>query len=327
MFEPERFTADELRRIQRTLRRRFQLHRRRDLLDVGFGPGLRAARLDPQRPWCVCFYVHRKRQPRRYAERIPRQVQFRLRRGRRFIRFTAATDVIELTKPALSGCVLSYGAGSAVTAGLVVVWQEREAAGLSWAVVTVGHAFPAAVAFPEPLPRVEIRGRGSSRLAGRLLARAPRGRADAAVVQVQHYDLVRCGILDARHGSQALRIRSVDEVKGDEGAPGSSHPRRAARPFYIRAYLPECWLFEDLVGRLRHVIHAHRAQAQTFERGTSGSLWRVFEWPAAMQFGGLQPEFREGFAQILEGVLEWAQEAVGRQVPLQPGTFRAVAAI
>lgn len=326
-FRMARFTSDELRRIQATLRRRFAIRRRADVLDVGFGPGYRAGRADAERPWCACFYVHRKRRRCPAHERLPRRVRFRVKRGRRFEQFTVPTDVIELNGPCLSGCVLSHASGAPAMTGLIVAWRERASSTLTWAVITVGHAFPRSVSFPEPMPRVVLRGQRGARVAGRLLARALSGGVDAAVVEVQRYDLVRSGIITPQQNTRGLVIRSVDEISRDEGAFGTTHPGQEVWPFVVRAYLPTCLLFVQQIGPIDHVVHAHRAPTGAFRPGTSGSLWRVASRSAAMQFGGLESRFEEGFAQALASVLPWASAAVTSLYDVIAGSFRIVATI
>ena len=319
------FSEAELRAIQKSLFRRFR--KRAEIADIGFGPGVRANRQDPQRPASVCFYVRKKRTPRDREKHIPPTVKFRLKRRGKMRQFELPTDVIEVKKLVLSGVPMSFSGGGSVTGGVLVVWKEPSQTYLTWGLITVRHAFPASLSLPQSRANIRIAGAGSSRLSGTLLAVSSSARLDASLIRVKRFDLVAANIMDPTQGTNGLAVRTVDQLRDDEGASGVTRPRNTDRQFTVRTFIPVCHLFEQQIGVIDSVVHAHYAANQTFSSGTSGSLWRIANISGAIQFGGMSPAFREGFGQSLELVMAWAKETVDDLFGIEPDSFRYVARI
>lgn len=306
-------SSDELCRIGKTLARRFDVRRDGNIRQLGFGVAERQGQIDPSRLDAVCFYVFRKRRPRAKADRIPARIAVRVRREQRFVLVGLATDVIEVDRRAttLTGRRIRHLSGDAfATAGAIVAWRTENSGPFDWGVITVGHLFREQRVVPEPIKNVRVRVRGNREIEGRLLLRSSRRDAvDAALVSVQRASLVRGAVLKANATTRRKRVRSIDQLITDQGAPGVTLPDQIPIPMTVLRYVPEFTLIPR-VGRIRHVLDARSGRVNAFARGTSGAVWIIDDQASCHQFAGWQStdprqDYVRGAGQSLEFILDW----------------------
>lgn len=333
--ELRRLTPEELRRVRRTLLRRFGRLDPGNVLEIGFGVARRDGRDDPSRHQAVSVIVRDKRLPGTKAARIPASVRIRLRRGSGFVVAELATDVVsrqweDWTPTRRPVRHLSGRQTAAATA--LVAWEESP--NQAWGLLTVGHPFAHVRHVPESAARVRVlvpgdgRGQGDRELGGRLLARSrhrdPR-RVDAALVLVEHEHLVVAGWAGRAEGSRLSRLdaasvwpRAASDLSRDLGRPGQAITPAGDQPFVVRRYFPEFRLIPQ-VGPIRDVLEVESPTPGAFAPGGSGSAWTIGGEPACLQFAGwMHPtdpsqSYRRGLGQPIVHVIGWAQANIAKR--------------
>jgi hypothetical protein len=310
-------SRDELRRMRTTLLGRYRLRGRGGVLEIGFGQAERSGRVDSRRPQAICFYVRRKRMPRRRQDRIPKVVEVRVRRQSHFVLVRLATDVLEVEIDSLipTGLRLRNMASKRVaTAGCVVAWRVPGLPQLQWGLLTVGHLFARRVQATEV--RITIAQQGP--LVGTLLARSQNAsQVDGAIVQVDKRKLVDAGLISKRVSTRGKRVRAPHQLGRDVGRAGQTLPGRERVPFVVLRYLPETSLVPSL-GTLVDVLDVSCKRAETFAPGRSGSLWLIERQAACQQFGGWETRahpaenYRRGLGQSIARILDWARQELAR---------------
>lgn len=330
----DQLTLAELARIRGTLVDRYGIRQRGNIVEVGFGAAERNAAIDPRRRDAICFYVLRKRDPRRAADRIPATERVRVKRGRHFVMVELPTDVIEIERDAieLTGRRIEHAEGTShATAGAIVAWRGEGEHYFRYAVLTVGHLFWDRRKTPETSRQVVIRAAGHRRLRGRLVLRSEAGAGvDAALVELSRQDLIAGGLLADQASSRGKRVRRLTELMNDPWRSGVTLPRRQPFPFLVLRYLPEFSLISEL-GTITHVLEVRSQVAGAFGQGTSGAAWIIARQAACQQFAGWRSnrpgeDYRRGNGQALETILDWCRgrlAAVARQ-PAQAIELRLI---
>lgn len=298
------FTADELRRMQRTLRRRLQIGSQSNLLDVGFGIAQTAGVLQPERSLHATVFVREKKSNVAKAERIPSSVKVRLKRGRHFVVTELPTDVIEAA-PLVPTALRLDTYLQRLTAGVLLTWENPQKGDRSWGLVTAGHAFAPLESLSDVDRQVTVELPGLL-ISGTLIGRSSRaGRIDAAIVEVRHGDLKRAHLVDSSAGYEPVVASRFFELSDRLNQTGRSFRIDGPRDFRVHAYLPS--LRAPGLGVLDHIVSAVAAEPGVFRPGSSGAVWEIAGEPACMQLAGRTPRFRQGFGQSLETIYLWAE--------------------
>ena len=310
--------ADELRRIRQTLFDRFHIGKRGNVVEVGFGVAESAGRLDQQRTDAICFYVTDKVMPRAKLDRIPSQIEVRVKRGRRYVRVLLPSDVIELAGVAiqLSGRPIRHVSDPMIaTAGAIVVWRFGRRGGFAYGVLTVGHLFWNRRTVPESNDDVRIRVKRNRQIIGRLLLRSsPGDGVDAAIVLSSRSALIEGGVLPVSAGTRAKKIRTVDQLISDRLRFGWTLPRTVAIPLVVLRYLPEFNLISE-IGTIRHALDVRGEVPGMFGGGTSGAPWIIDSQAACQQFAGWESndsdqDYVRGTGQSLATILQWCRRQI-----------------
>jgi len=318
----EHLTTDELRRIQRTLRTRYRIGTRSNLLDVGFGAALKAGKFQPGRRLCITFLVRKKKNVRKVTDRIPPKVHVRLKRGKRFVNLSFSTDVVEVGGIVAAGRTLDYRTKT-VTTGVIVAWKASSRSRYSWGVVTVGHVFPRLRTLSRLRRKVTIR-TNRGKFFGTLVAKSDGDREiDAAIAQVKRQDLVAKRLMTASQSARRIEPRMVTTLASDQNKSGQTLRVGGKRRFTVHAYFPS--LRVPSLGAIDHIVSVFSGAAQTFQPGTSGSGWLIQNQAACLQIAGRMPDFKQGFGQSLNSVAEWAAKVLAKQQRMHLGSFRIVA--
>lgn len=318
------YTADELRRIQSTLRRRFAIGSQSNLIDVGFGVAQSAGRLRPDRGLCATFFVHEKKPGVSATERIPRSVRVRLKRGRRFCVVELPTDVVETAPLALTALRLeTYH--QRLTAGVLLTWDNPEKGDRSWGLATAGHAFPPLESMSAIDRQVTVELPGAL-LAGTVIGRSSRaGRIDAAIVEVRRGDLLQAGLIDSAAAREPVVPRPFFELASELNQLGRTLRVDGPHDFRVHAYLPS--LRAPGLGLLEHIVSAVAAESGVFEPGSSGAAWEIAGEPSCMQLAGRVPLFQQGFGQALETIIAWADGHLAHRNLAKPETVQIAAIV
>lgn len=349
-----RFTDVQLTRLQRNLRRRFRVGSDSNIVEIGFGMASKAGELMPSRGFCVCFYVLKKRQPRKNDIPIPKQVTVRLKSGSKFETYTLPTDVLDVPDLRPSGALLTVNSlfVDLATAGFVINWRlKSDAAKLVWGLVTVGHAFKAVTGIQGSLgDKVKVRSlsQPNSGIEGTIIWISPSNTLiDAAVIRVKSKeDLVSAGIIDQTQRPESGRIpRSINQLIADQVSPsnrtgsrGESHRNPAPFPFDVIQYFPTFGLISQL-GNLSSIVYVRAVEPiisstshigavdLDFSPGTSGSGWTIQNRmsDAAIQVGTDEKTFRHGFGQAITAIFDRLKANFARDgVDVLDGSLRFV---
>lgn len=329
----EEFRPGELERIRKTLRQRYGVGKRGNIIEIAFGAAEANGQLDLTRPDAICFYVRHKRTPRARVDRIPKKIEIRLRRGKRWVLVCMPTDVIDLgpRKIRPTGRMIKHVSGNdSGTAGCIVAWKLPGERLLTWGVLSVGHVFSHVVRVPQTQQRVLIESATTPvhLFRGTLLARSkPRDGIDAALVLVKRATLVRAQLMPENVSTGGKRVRPVESLETDRTNPGFTFPQETKIPFVVGRYLVVSDILPEL-GSVRNVIEAN-ARGGAFAKGSSGSLWAVERQVACLQHGGLSPLFSRGWGQSLETILAWivAKIAAINRVPKRDVDLRLIRVI
>lgn len=308
----------ELGRIRTTLLARYGLRSR--VLEIGFGQAEKGGRVDRRRPQAICFYVGRKRLPRRRQDRIPAVVEVRLRRRSHFVLVRLPADVLEVRVSSLTptGRTLRNlaTAGGVATAGCVVAWRVPGLHRLEWGVLTVGHLFARKIPARGSATEIHLATGRQRPLVGTLLARSHgASQVDGAIVRVDKSAMVGAGLISRDVPTRGKRVREPHQLMLDMGRAGLTLPGRERVPFVVLRYLPETSLVPEL-GTLIDVLDVSCEQAETFAPGRSGSLWLIGRQAACQQFGGWETRgypaenYRRGLGQSVAQILDWAREVL-----------------
>jgi hypothetical protein len=319
-------TPAELERIQQSLRKRFRIAFRPNVVDVGFGVARRHGRRDPRRPFSLVFFVKSKREKVSPKARIPRCVRVRIKRHGQFHSLELPTDIVPYRPLTRSGLEIR-ARNSDATVGVVVRWKQGALATYRWGILTAAHPFPRITAATAPADRVfTIRGPSPPMTAYLLFRSDLDAGADWALLSVTRSQLLDNGFMTESQASRTISPRTLMQLGLDRGKEGKSHRVGRARNLRIESYWPD-YNDPDL-GRMLRVIMA-RGDADVFEGGTSGSGWTISDGmravPAAIQVAGDEPDFMLGVGHALTSVLAWAESALFKQGGLVAGSFQLVA--
>lgn len=290
------FSADEQRRIQRTLRRRLRNVDPHNLIDVAIGLALRGAKPDEARSPAVCVYVRCKERSITPERRIPEEVEVRWYRDRQLQTAILRTDVIEIPDLAATGFYEQFGRSQfVVSAG--IAWRPRRRRRIETAWLTVGHPF-----------LLDHRRRPTRLASGReLIARArAHSQFDAAVVREEMSGQGKGGVVIGDTW-EPLPVASLSEVARFFGEVAQSHLPSGAIDIRLQAFLPRFHV--PGVGQLVNIVAAI-GPPSAFAPGTSGSVWLAAGIPTAMQVAARAPDFALGFGQALSSSLVWAERAL-----------------
>jgi len=319
----EKFTSDELRRIQRTLQKRFRVSSKTNLIDIGFGTALEGGKLQPNRGLCISFFVREKKNPRKKNDRIPRELEVRLKRGRRYLKLKFCTDVVAIGRIVATGKRLDYRT-KFVTTGAVVAWKGKSSSTLTWAVVTVGHAFPRLSGLSQLRRKVSIR-TSRGKITGTLVAKsAKKSKIDSAIAIVKKEDLISKKIITTTQTTRKIVPRKVAKLMSDRNKAGRTLRVGGIRDFVVHAYLPTLTVID--IGKVIHVVSVLSTRTNTFQKGTSGSNWLIQNQAACVQVAGWDPGFKQGFGQALDAVIKWASKELSDRNLIVSGSFRMIVA-
>lgn len=312
--------ADELRRIRETLFDRYHIGTRGNIVEVGFGVAELAGQLDRQRTDSICFYVTRKCVPRAKVDRIPHQIDVRVKRDRQYVLVQLPSDVIEISRSAiqLTGRRLRHVSNPAhATAGAIVIWRFTGQRQFAYGVLTVGHLFWHRQTVPEQADDVRIRVQRNREILGRLVLRAqPDEGVDAAIVLSSRQALIAGGVLSELASRRGKRIRTVDQLISDRLQTGLTLPRGDPIPFVVLRYLPEFNLISEL-GPIMHALDVRSVAPGTYRDGTSGAPWIIQRQAACQQFAGWKSsdpaqDYVRGTGQSLATILRWCRRRLAK---------------
>ncbi len=315
-------TIDEMRRIQRTLRKRFHVGRRTNIIDIGFGAALKRGRFQPNRGLCLSFLVRHKKTPRRMRDRIPPSVEVRVKRGRRFQKLEFPTDVVAVGGLTATGRRLEYRTRH-VTTGVIVAWRDSGNTQLSWGLLTVGHVFPRLSGIPPSRRKVKVvTTRGN--FFGELVAKSDRDNGiDAAIALVERQELIAKKLMTNSQAGRRIVPRPLARLQRDRRKTGATLRTAGKRSFLVHAFFPRLRIPD--VGELDCVVSAMAPTAGTFAQGTSGTSWLIVNQAACLQVAGRAPDYRQGFGQALSVIIDWAASELQQQRDIENDSFRTVA--
>ena len=309
-------SAEILGRMQRTLRRRFSVAARADVLDIAFGRAKPGGERDGRDPWECLFLVRdgegSSGRASRRATPIPDDVSVRVRVGRRFQTIRMATGRLSVDGLEPSAVAGEF-AGQTFTIDAAVSWRISGQRRREWGLLTVGHPFPSVRQTPVWQRLVAVGGARPFHSTLSVRARLG-GRFDGAILRVARGELIEAGLLGEDRKERVSLPRSLRQLTADLGNRGKlALPGRAARSFRIQAFLPAF----DLpgVGRLHHVVVGWGSRPQLFVPGSSGGCWRVDDMPACLQVASVAPNYRLGFGQAVTSLVVWAESALRRRDP------------
>ncbi len=325
------FTLSELARLQRTLRRRFDIARDTNLIDVGFGVAVKGGRPDAARGMAATFLVRRKFRPRAAQRRLPDSASVRLLRGASFVTVHLRTDVVETAPPTPAGYRYHASDVGPATVGMVLNWRERcgrrtkSVCGL----LTAGHAFA------DHTPRLVLvqPSSGGRSFNARLYVRSRRpSPVDAAILHVNPDDLLENEILApgwvadgelAPGAGVDLPVAELPDVWSPQGTPATILRATGTMPFRVYTLLPRMSI--RTLGQLEYIFSGWSPRQDAFPLGTSGAVWNLSDGPAALQIAGTPPEFRRGFGQAAGRLIDWAGSVLASKKCLVSGSLRIVA--
>lgn len=308
--QPE-LTPEEWGRVHKTL-----MDRQRRLGDpgfrfIGFGVRRRGGRIEAGATIVVKYYFVRKKSQRLPSGwRVPPEVRVRLKRGRRFISLQLPTDV-EVAGRILASA-LNLHAEQSCTGGVLVRWRVS-AQQLFLGVLTVGHALRTRTG--GGIVQVQVRNRSRSAF-GQLYAVARAHTCDAAVIKIDYADL--CTLLADSTGylkrNTVIAVPLSEAIVAAKGTTGRSFNTHENVAFKLISYVPQ---FRpgpsDTLPPLSHLLHVETTADRGFQPGTSGSAWTLGGNPVAIQVGGnASNQYREGYGQVLEYIMDWTRTDVHR---------------
>lgn len=305
-MKPGDLSADEMRRISRTLQERFVDHP--DVESVGFGVALRDGKPDPERPFAVRLWVKRKRSERSLGEdrRLPPSLRVRVKRGRNFETLDLPVDIEGLNKIRSTAGVDP----GLVTASCIVRWRQDPP--FHYGLVTCAHGFKrVGLASGSPLSVTAQ----SGVLNARLRWQSPdTRRVDAAVVEADTAAM-RTWLGGALPQSQrkVLDIGDLPLLCAFKTA-GWTHAQPTPTKLLYLTYTPGPIRLSSELPPLRHVVEAQAEPQDTFEPGTSGAAWDTANGLVGIQVAGRVTDgFRSGFAISLRSSLGQAFAALQAQ--------------
>ena len=309
--------TSELERIRLTLRKRFQANKRRNVIEVAFGVAEKDRQVDPDRLDAVCFYVKHKRMPRKKKLRIPKNIDVRIRRGKKFFLVCLPIDVIEIGTRKIRPTgrrVRDLRRADNATTGSVVAWRLTGETRFTWGLICVGHFFWQASSLPETNQQVRINSATNPlhRFRGTLLARTTPNdgsRCDASLVCVKRATLIRAKLISKNQSTKGKKVREVDDLRLDRNRTGFTYPFRTRIPFSVFRFLTTSVLVEEL-GPIKNVIEAKSQTKNAFGSGRSGSTWVIKKQVACMQHGGLPNSFLRGWGQSIETIAKWTVKQI-----------------
>ena len=316
------YSAEQLIRLQRTLRRRFRVAARPDLLEIGFGH-VPLDRSSTGRPRLTCVFFTTDGQTgssQSPSRRLPDEVTARVRDGRRYrtVRLPTRRVVAGGLEPSAASAEFS---GTRFTLSAVISWRRTERRRREWGLLTVGHPFPALQRIPAWQRLVEVR--GERPFYGTLILRSRRGgRFDGAVIRTARDELAAAGLVP-EHGHIGYRTaRPLEQLGKDMGRSAElTVPGKHSRSFQVQAFLPRMTI--PGVGSLHYVLAGSAPRSKTFAPGTSGAGWQIEGQPACFQIAAVAPRYRIGFGQAVTSLLVWAETRLRRHHPdLVPGSIR-----
>jgi hypothetical protein len=251
--------------------------------------------------------------------RIPPEVAVFLSRGRggrkRLRRACFPTDVIEARKNARHTGIEMDGGAQTFTGGTLVNWNDPQD-GPCWGLLSVSHAVAS--------EQVRIQPPGKAAFYGTVYARTTlQDSFDAVLIKLKAADVqASLGNFLPTPGSPAPICRSVEDLF-DDGRnlhpTGKSLTVDSVRDFTIYGYFPAEQapdaIIDDAPNR-EHLVVA-LGENQTFESGTSGSVWKADSGVVdAIQIAGFPDTFARGIGQPMVDYLSWAALQTGVPVSL-----------
>lgn len=314
-------TPDEMRRIQQTIRRRYPADPCSNILAVGFGPADKNGESDPNRPFAACYYVKKKKATVPKAQRIPKELSVRVKRGKTFVTLTIRTDVVETPRFAPSSRFVTDTGVRIGSAGMLVTWK-RDGEARAWGIVTAGHLFAG--------------GQTTAALKADLLVgtttipvdvfqpSAADPLLDVALLEITPGMLNLAGLKPPTVPPPQAPFWSEEELTAAFGPnrtnaiPGVSlRPENDDPKFVTKRYFPKSDDLIPTLGNLSNIVHVRGTSAVNpapFIPGTSGSAWTIQGRAAAVQVGrnlASSPtagdENTEGLAQFLHTQLKWIE--------------------
>ncbi|MCG3132364.1 MAG: hypothetical protein FLDDKLPJ_03203 [Phycisphaerae bacterium] len=163
--------------------------------------------------------------------------------------------------------------------------------------------------------QVQIQNRSRTAF-GQLYTLAHSRTCDAAVIKIDYADL--CTLLADSTGY--LKRNTVSAVPlgaaivAAKGTAGKSFNTQETVAFNLISYVPR---FRpgpsDTLPPLNHLLHVESTVDGGFQPGTSGSAWTLGGKPVAIQVGGdASNQYREGYGQVLEYIMDWTKTDVHR---------------
>ena len=311
--------SPEFKKIRNTLRKRFGVGQRGNILEIAFGQAEKNGRPCTSRPQAICFYVNRKCRPRAKADRIPESVSVRLRRTGHYVEAEFPSDVILLERKVRpTGRRIRHldEPDRYATSGCVIVWRPIGERQFTWGILSVGHRFRNIATVPESSKRVRmlVNSSPATEIEGTLLARtlvSDSDHIDASITSMSRSTMIRNGVLPASPSTSGKTIRKTSDLRNDAGLDAHTYPPGRKIEFEVMRFMPECELIPAL-GKQFDVVEGLSGTDNAFGPTRSGSLAVVDRQAASIQLAGLPTSFRRGWGQALESVLEWARSELAR---------------
>jgi len=304
----------ELEKIRTTLNKRFDIGKRGNVIEIAFGVAEKDGKLDLTRRNAICFYVTSKRNPRAKSDRIPKCIEIRICRRRKYFLVCMATDVIELGTKKIQPTgkrVRDLRRTDFATTGCVIAWRTSgHQTRLTWGLLSVGHYFNHVALVPETTQQVRINSSTTPlhRFRGTLIARTQArdsNESDAALIRVARSSLVRAQLIDSNQSTVGKTVRRVVDLQQDRGRAGFTFPIRTRLSFVVARYLPLSNIV-PVLGPIRDVIEATSGTSNAFGGGRSGSVWVIGRQVACTQHAGLANSYTRGWGQSVATIFEWA---------------------
>lgn len=306
----DQLSRDQWRRLATTAKRHM-VERTGQPCEIGIGRKV----TDGQTTDCstaVRVYLPHKRPRVPVRLRVPQPFEIRLRRKDGRYELVRVTSDVESLSAFVPTSLTVKAGGQQATAGLIVRWMDSRA-DPHWGFATVAHLFDT-----KPRRAATIRFNSRLRFRCRLHRTASRRtRNDLCVLRIvgdadeTRKTLIDHGLINAQQTRPSDWL-SVDEVhrcaishtRGNACTPWSQFPCVGEEVF------PNG--FRIGTRRLDDCIRVGGAPPDSFQRGTSGSLWRFEGRFGCMQVGGKTPNFCEGIGQPIARYVDWFHKALGR---------------
>lgn len=313
--ELRELTWEEWGRIHASLRRRFKDFDKENVQNIGIGPK-QASRKSKDELLSVRFLVRNKRTPRAKKDRIAKTIEVRLKSKRhgRMVRVVIPSDVEEVKKVIPTGVFAKENNSQSVTGtlGLLVKARKTSDGPFRRGVITVGHPYVNLTG--DIRVTGNGRGTGSEKVSGVIKLRSSLSSLfDSAFFEARRVDFMRANYYISDGGARSVLLESELSQLANDGIEGTIRRPPPKGPAIVKLtdYIHQTIRPLPIFGHMRGLIRGTAKRDGVFFVGSSGSVWRVNNEIAGIQFAA-EEGLRHGYAQsAFVTISEWLEPALG----------------